>query len=289
MRHQFLLMLMLVGLLLITVACADAPPARVMASQMPAVKRTARKATPTLPAIHVTPAPVARVPAGLVNTLFYHGTENRKEVALSFDDGPDITYTPQILSILSQFNLRATFFNIGQHVLAYPQITRAVYAAGHTIGNHSWNHPLLTALRPLQVLWEMQYTNQVIQQTIGIKPTLMRPPYGAIDRMVHIQIENAGLLPILWNVDSEDWKRQGVTTIVQTTLRETQNGSIILMHDGGGDRSQTVAALPRIIQALEQRGYTIVPMQQLLDHHADAPSNPAATPTVQRTTRLTGD
>ncbi|GCE23285.1 polysaccharide deacetylase family protein [Dictyobacter kobayashii] len=295
MRHQFSLMLMLVGLLLITVACADIPSAHLLASQPMSFAPDALKATPTAlppPKTQATPAPSTRVPAGLIDALFYHGSESHKEVALTFDDGPDITYTPEILAILSQYNLRATFFNIGQHVLAYPQITKAVYAAGHTIGNHSWNHPQLTALGPAQVLWQMEYTNQIIQQTIGIRPTLMRPPYGAINHMAHIQIENAGLLPIMWNVDSEDWKLQGVSSIVQTTLRETRNGSIILMHDGGGNRTQTVAALPLIIQALEQRGYTIVPMQQLLDHYNDGANNtatPTVTPTVMPDVKAVGD
>ncbi|GLV55835.1 hypothetical protein KDH_26790 [Dictyobacter sp. S3.2.2.5] len=273
MPRQFLLTCMLCALLLIPVACTDAPSTRVQARQFPSATSNILKVTPTPPKVHVTPAPVTKVPPGLVHALFHHGTKSRKEVAFTFDDGPNITYTPQILAILRQFNLHATFFAIGQHILAYPHITKAVYAAGHTIGNHSWSHPLLTALKPMQVLWQMEYTNQVIQQTIGIKPTLMRPPYGAINRMSHIQIENTGLLPVLWNVDSEDWKHLGVHTIVQTTLQETRNGSIILMHDGGGDRSQTVAALPLIIRLLEQRGYSIVPMQQLLDHYADAPND----------------
>lgn len=272
MRHQFALMLMLVGLLLIIAACAGTTSAHLLASQPISFAPDTRKAMPTpasQPGATSTPAPGVKVPPGLVNALIFHGSERRKEVVLTFDDGPDITYTPKILAILSQYHLHATFFNIGQRVLAYPQITREVYAAGHTIGNHSWSHPPLTALGPAWVLWQMEHTNQIIQQTIGIRPTLMRPPYEAINRMVRIQVKRTGLLPIMGDVDSKDWQRRGVTTIVQTTLSETRNGSIIVMHDGGGNRIQTVMALPLIIQALEQRGYTIVPIQQLLDHYAD--------------------
>ncbi|GCF07618.1 polysaccharide deacetylase family protein [Dictyobacter arantiisoli] len=266
-------------LLLSMMSCADQPSGHLLTTNAIPYAPDALKATPT-PRPTPTPAPVPTmvpaIPSALTYSLFYHGNEQRKEIALSFDDGPSITYTPQILRILRQFHLHATFFNIGQNVLQYPQITKEVYAEGNVIGNHSWNHPDLTTLSPVQVLWQMTYTNQIIQQTIGTKPLLMRPPYGAINRPAHIQIENAGLLPILWNVDTEDWKRAGVASIVANVMNETKNGSIILMHDGGGDRTQTIAALPIIITNLEQQGYQIVPMQELLNHAEDV-----STPTIQ--------
>ncbi|GHO86436.1 polysaccharide deacetylase family protein [Dictyobacter formicarum] len=224
MRHRFALMLMLIGLLVITVTRADTTSAHLLAGRPVPFASDARKAKPTLepqPGAPSTPASSVKV-TGLVNTLFFHGSESRKEVALTFDDGPDITYTPEILTTLSQYHLHATFFMIGQHVLAYPQITRRIYAAGHIIGNHSWSHLRLTAISPAQVLWQMEHTNQIIQQTIGIKPTLMRPPYEAINRMVRIQIAKAGLVPTIGDVDSKDWQRPGVATIVQTTLSKTQ-------------------------------------------------------------------
>lgn len=285
MLHRFILMLVLVGLLTITVACADLPSAHLLVAQPVPYAPDALKATPT-PKPSSTPKPepalTPAIPPSLLYSLFFHGNESRKEVALSFDDGPDINATPKILKILRQYNLRATFFSIGQHVEAYPQITREVYAEGHTIGNHSWNHPDLTTLSPDQVSWQLDYTSQIIQKTIGIKPLLMRPPYGAINRLAHIQIENAGMLPVLWNVDTEDWKLAGVDSIVQKAMSEVKNGSIILMHDGGGERSQTIAALPIIITKLQHQGYKIVSMQQLLNHYGDtATLNPTVTPTIQ--------
>ncbi|GCE08908.1 polysaccharide deacetylase family protein [Dictyobacter aurantiacus] len=259
MRYRFALIL--IGLLFTTMSFTGSSSVHLPAGQ----PVTIVSAIPRLGA-HLAPVPGIAILAKQAHPLLCHSSGHQKKVTLTFDDGPDVTYTPEILTILNQYHLHATFFNLGQNVQAHPQVTRMVYAAGHTIGNHSWNHTRLTALSPTGVMWQLESTNHIIQQTIGIKPTLMRPPYNSINNMVRMQIEKAGLQPVLGDVDSLDWQRPGVNVIVQTTLRETGNTSIIVMHDGGGDRTQTVGALPLIIQALEQRGYAIVPIQQLSGH-----------------------
>ncbi len=178
-------------------------------------------------------------------------------VALTFDDGPS-TFTPQILNVLQHSGTRATFFEIGQQVQASPNLTQEVYQAGDVIGNHSWSHPNLTLLTPSQVQGQLSRTSAAIQQATGVSPTLFRPPYGATNATVNATAEQLGLRPVLWNVDSLDWERPGVNAIVRNVLSTTSNGSIVVMHDGGGDRSETVQALPQIIANLQQRGFVFV-------------------------------
>jgi peptidoglycan-N-acetylglucosamine deacetylase len=178
-------------------------------------------------------------------------------IALTFDDGPS-AFTPQILNVLQQDGVHATFFCIGQQVQARPSLVRETFQAGDVIGNHTWNHPNLTLLTPSQVRWQLSRTSATIQQATGVSPTLFRPPYGAMNAAVRATAEQIGLHPVLWNVDSLDWQRPGVTAIVSNVLKDARRGSIVLMHDGGGDRSETVQALPQIINSLRQRGFAFV-------------------------------
>ena len=178
-------------------------------------------------------------------------------IALTFDDGPS-TFTLRILSVLQQEGVRATFFEIGHQVQASPSLAREVSQAGDVIGNHTWNHPNLTLLAPSQVRWQLSRTSAVILRVTGVSPRLFRPPYGAINATVREIARQLGLRPVLWSVDSLDWERPGVATIVSNVLNNARSGSIVLMHDGGGDRSETVQALPNIINGLRQRGFIFV-------------------------------
>jgi peptidoglycan/xylan/chitin deacetylase (PgdA/CDA1 family) len=198
--------------------------------------------------------------------IVYHGNSSLPEVALTFDDGPSLYYTPQVLSILRQYGVHATFFTIGENVRLYPELVQQEYNAGHIIGNHSWDHPDLTQRSGASVTSELSRTCDVIQQTIGIRPTLFRPPYGAINAQVGFQASQLGLTSIVWSVDTRDWDQPHSTEsiIINNVLNEVGNGGIILMHDAGGNRSRTIAALPKIITALWQRGYRLVTIPQLL-------------------------
>jgi peptidoglycan-N-acetylglucosamine deacetylase len=172
----------------------------------------------------------------------------KRTVYLTFDDGPS-QYTPAILKILRATNSTATFFELGFRQAEHPAVAAQVRAEGSSVGNHTYNHPDLTSLKPNEIRWQL---------THGPHGRCMRPPYGATDPSVRRIITQQGLREVLWSIDTLDWSRPGITKIVKAaTGTGVRGGSIVLMHDGGGDRSQTVAALPKIIHTLQQRGYVI--------------------------------
>jgi len=209
------------------------------------------------------------------NHLLYNGNTFLPEIALTFDDGPNPYYTPQILNILQKYNVKATFFCIGRLVAAYPALVKQEYAAGHTIGNHSWSHPNLALLAPASIQFQISKTSDAIEAAIGGQPTFFRPPYGRMSVQELTQVYHDGLTTVLWNDEGQDWARPGVNVIIQRILRLARNGAIILMHDGGGDRSQTAAALPFIIIGLRQRGFQLVTIQQMtmdLQQHTGVPT-----------------
>jgi peptidoglycan/xylan/chitin deacetylase (PgdA/CDA1 family) len=188
-------------------------------------------------------------------------------VALTFDDGPNPVFTPQIERILQRYKVSATFFCIGEQVQLYPGLVQRMYRAGEEIGNHTWSHPDLTRLSADAIQWQLRSASVAIQQAIGVSPIHFRPPYGATNRQVQRIASQLGMLQILWTIDTRDWQRPGVGTIVSTVLTHARNGSIIILHDGGGDRSETVQALPQIIVGLRQHRFTFVTMKQLLGNH----------------------
>ena len=176
-------------------------------------------------------------------------------VAVTFDDGPDPRYTPQILAILARAHTPATFFMVGRQAATHPQLVRQVAQAGQAIGGHTWNHVLLDRLPPGRVAAEVDCTDRLLAGLTGRAVRLVRPPDGAYDRRVVDLLAAQDLQLVLWTVDSRDWARPGVGRIVATVTRELGPGAIILFHDGGGDRSQTVAALPQVLGLLHARGY----------------------------------
>ncbi|HEX6484074.1 MAG TPA: polysaccharide deacetylase family protein [Ktedonobacteraceae bacterium] len=212
------------------------------------------------------------IPADLRGSVFFQGSTSLPEVALTFDDGPNAVYTPQILSILEQYGVKATFFCIGEQVPANTRIVQQVYNDGDIIASHTWSHPNLTTLSATSIQAQLHLTSDAIENAIGVHPTLFRPPYGAYNNFVQGQVAQTGLATVMWNVDTRDWTRPGVYSIVNTALATVRNGSIILMHDGGGNRSETVEALPIIIRALHQRGFKLVTMIRLIidTHKLDA-------------------
>jgi peptidoglycan/xylan/chitin deacetylase (PgdA/CDA1 family) len=154
--------------------------------------------------------------------------------------------------------VKATFFMLGAQAQGRPKIAREVAAAGMVIGNHSYNHPDLTKLPAAQLARQIEVAERDIAGATGVHPKYFRPPYGASNAAVRAQLVRDGLKFVQWGVDTEDWKKPGVAAIVSRTLSTVKPGSVILMHDGGGDRSQTIAALPLIITQLRARGYVFV-------------------------------
>ena len=181
--------------------------------------------------------------------------DGHKAIALTIDDGPSPVYTPQVLSLLHRYEITASFSMIGVNVAAYPGVARAVADAGHMIVNHTQHHHNLAFMWPAEVADEMDLATDAIHRATGRVPDMFRAPYGAWSPTVLQRCWRTGMTPLDWSVDPRDWARPGVTTIIRNIMENTRTGSIILEHDGGGNRSQTVAALSVVLPRLLDAGY----------------------------------
>lgn len=180
-------------------------------------------------------------------------------VALTFDDGPNPPCTGAILDVLDRYDVPATFFCVGLQARAHPEELARIAAAGHAVGNHTWSHPLLPDLTPEEGAAQVDRTSEVIASGIGGRPpALFRPPYGVLPHGTAPSHTATAMDAVFWDVDTGDWAMPGPEAIARAVLQQVQPGSIVLMHDGGGDRSQTVAALPMIVEGLLDRGYDLV-------------------------------
>jgi peptidoglycan-N-acetylglucosamine deacetylase len=189
------------------------------------------------------PWPVFRVPEG---------------VALTIDDGPHPQWTPQVLDLLAEQQIQATFFLIGQNVARYPALARRVAEAGHSIGNHSMTHPQpFAALLDADLCAEIDHAQRVIEDATGLSPKVFRAPGGGWSPRVMRTVAERHLVTVDWTVDPRDWKRPGAGHI-QRSLSRARSSQVMLCHDGGGDRSQTVAALASALPALRERGLRFV-------------------------------
>jgi cellulose synthase/poly-beta-1,6-N-acetylglucosamine synthase-like glycosyltransferase/spore germination protein YaaH/peptidoglycan/xylan/chitin deacetylase (PgdA/CDA1 family) len=201
----------------------------------------------------------------------------KKKIALSFDDGPDRRWTPKILDILKEKKVPGIFFVIGDQANRAPDLLKREYNEGHEIGNHTWTHPQFDEISRTQLKWELNLTQRLIESTLGVKSLFFRPPYG-IDHQPEYAEEVAqlpypqelGYIIVGQRIDPDDWrmtedKRQRpAQEIADEVVRQAKNGNIVLLHDGGGERAQTVAALPLIIDQLRARGYQFVSVADLL-------------------------
>jgi peptidoglycan/xylan/chitin deacetylase (PgdA/CDA1 family) len=175
-------------------------------------------------------------------------------VSLTFDDGPS-PYTLEILQILKKFEIKATFFVTGESLSEYPEILKAVVLDGHTVANHTWNHPDITKLSKVDLYKEIHRLNVKIKKLTEQDVKFFRPPYGKITKDHFDMIVDFGLFPVLWDIDTKDWDRSFTEPIERRVMERLKQHNIILMHDGGGPREQTVKALPKIIKRLKQKGY----------------------------------
>ena len=187
------------------------------------------------------------------------------QVALTFDDGPWPYYTEQVLGVLRKYGIHATFFVMGRNAAAHPELVRQEAAAGHEVENHTWNHPYLARLGTDLALQEIAGTAAEVLFLTGRAPRYLRPPYGSVDQAIRLQAASVGEETLLWNVDPRDWALPGTWAIEQNVLAHIQDRAIVLMHDGGGDRSETVAALDALIPRLQALGYRFVTVQQMMD------------------------
>ncbi|MGW2254650.1 polysaccharide deacetylase family protein [Kitasatospora sp. NPDC001660] len=185
----------------------------------------------------------------------YELDPSRRVVALTIDDGPDPRYTPAVLALLQQYGIRATFFLIGENAVEHPGLVREIADRGHHIANHTWTHPDLRHLSEDKVRDELERTSDLLFRTTGRQPTWFRAPGGDwSDVSLRVSAE-LGLRNMAWSVDPRDWARPGTPAIIDCILKDTRPGSIVLNHDGGGDRSQTVAAIKAYLPALIDSGY----------------------------------
>lgn len=189
------------------------------------------------------------------------GDLTKKQVALTFDDGPHPAYTPQILRILKQYNARATFFVVGAQAQKYPDLIRAEVAAGSSVGNHTYDHVSLVKIPPAYVGTEIKACGQILQQITGRAPHLFRPPGGTYDAGVAQMSDALGYTMVLWTDDPGDYASPGADVILNRTLARVNNGAIILLHDGIG---QTIQMLPRLLQSLRANGYETVTVDEML-------------------------
>ncbi|MFD3548073.1 polysaccharide deacetylase family protein [Streptomyces sp. NPDC058655] len=176
-------------------------------------------------------------------------------MALTFDDGPDPRYTPGILDCLARHGVRAVFFVCGEMAAENRDLLRRMVAEGHVIGNHTWTHPLIPKLSRPALLSEIGRTSEVVRQAVGEAPLWFRAPYGAWNRAAFEIGAELGMEPLAWTVDSLDWTEPGTTAIVSRVLKGAAPGVIVLSHDAGGDRSQSVRAVNAYLPQLLARGY----------------------------------
>src|SRR5437764_1132858 len=210
-------------------------------------------------------------------TLYHQGAGGPHQVALTFDDGPDPKWTPQILDILKAYNVKAAYFLVGANAEQYPALVRRIVAEGHEIGNHTYYHPNLALCWPEHVRVDLNATELLLETITGRSTTLFRPPYAAdssptqLSELTPLKIaEDLNYLIVLESIDPQDWSKPGADILLHRQKQVRRDGSIILLHDAGGDRSQTVEALPHILDYLKTRGDTVVPLSTLLGISRDA-------------------
>jgi peptidoglycan-N-acetylglucosamine deacetylase len=210
-------------------------------------------------------------------TLYHQGAGGEHQVAITFDDGPDPRWTPKVLDILKAANVKAAFFLVGVNAERYPALVRRIVNEGHEIGNHTYYHPNLALCWPEHIRLELNATQLLLETITGRATILFRPPYAAdtgptqLSELTPLQIaEDLNYLVVLENIDPQDWAKPGADIILRRVKQQRHDGSVILLHDAGGDRSQTVEALPRILDWLHTRGDTVVPLSSLLGTTRDA-------------------
>jgi peptidoglycan/xylan/chitin deacetylase (PgdA/CDA1 family) len=196
------------------------------------------------------------------------GGSGRKRIAIGFDDGPS-DYTTKVLRVLRRFNSHATFFEIGQETSGRADVMKKIIAQGNEIGNHSLHHEADPSSGSLSE------TNRLIRNATGFRPCDFRPPDGAVNPGLVGRAHAEHMVTVNWDVDPRDWATPGTGAIASNVIQHALNGSIVVMHDGGGPRSQTVAALPTILSHFKHRGYEFVTVTELLGNKFIYPQGPS--------------
>jgi peptidoglycan/xylan/chitin deacetylase (PgdA/CDA1 family) len=183
-------------------------------------------------------------------------------IALTFDDGPDPVYTPKVLATLARYNVPATFFVLGRHADAHPDLVRQIVAAGHAVGSHSYSHTILRWVGAGEIAAELERTDDALVRAAGVRTRLFRHPGGMQGVLLPFSTKARGWQVVVWSVDPRDYAHPGAEEIARRVLAESHSGAIVLLHDGSPEgnesRAQTVEALPAILEGLRDRGYRFV-------------------------------
>ena len=188
----------------------------------------------------------------------------KKQIALTFDDGPHPTLTPKILEILARYHVQATFFMIGQNVLNYPEAARGVINSGHEVGNHTFTHPHIARLSEQTIFEEIGRCEDALEELCEYRPHILRTPQGALTPSLEKCLLEDDYILVLWSLDTRDWDNKSTDAIVRSVLDGVKAGDIILMHDYIGYNSKTPEALEKIIPELLSLGYEFVTVSELL-------------------------
>jgi peptidoglycan/xylan/chitin deacetylase (PgdA/CDA1 family) len=196
-----------------------------------------------------------------------------RQLALTYDDGPNDPHTLRLLEVLAKHSVRATFFLIGRYVQQRPEIVREIAQAGHIVGNHSFTHPLLTFKSETEIKQQLSECRAALQDVISEPSNLFRPPFGGRRPAVLRVAASLGLEPILWSVTGYDWNAPPARVIERKVANQIRGGDVILLHDGGhkqwgADRSQTVIATDRLIRRCKAEGYEFVTIPQMMTESA---------------------
>ncbi len=243
------------GFLVVTAVAAGAIAAQAMTGPHPqsndrAAAHSTARTQAAKPAGRQGVRPAAQAPAttkkNKIKTNVRNNSKSRNVIFLTFDDGPSEAYTPAVLKLLAKYHAKATFFELGLQIDEFPHLVPQVKAAGHRIGDHTYDHKTLTSLPVDKVRWEMEH---------GPKSKCFRPPGRETNPQIVALAASYGMRQVLWTVDTKDWSKPGTAAIENAILTGARPGAVILLHDGGGDRSQTIEALTHTLPKLIQRGY----------------------------------
>ncbi len=205
------------------------------------------------------------LPVGAARIIYsFAGGTEKPRVALTFDDGPHPRYTPEILDILKEYGVTATFFAVGSNAENYPELVQRIRAEGHELGNHTHNHFHVAKLTREALCKDIDSCRDVLERITGTRVRLFRPPEGVCTEDIKSYCDREGLTIVLWSVDTRDWAHTPVGEICENVKTNVKDGSIILMHDFIGKNSPTPAALRRIIPMLQELGYELVSISQLM-------------------------
>jgi peptidoglycan/xylan/chitin deacetylase (PgdA/CDA1 family) len=207
---------------------------------------------------------------GATFTGVNHGS---RQIALTYDDGPNDPYTLRLVEVLEKYSVKATFFMLGRHVALLPRVAQAVAAQGHAIGNHTYAHPNLIFASLGQLRAQVRSCERVLRETVGEHAQLFRPPHGGRRPDVLRLVRRMGYVPVMWSVSSYDWRAQTPAELEARVARRVRGGDVILMHDGGHlglgmDRSATVAATGSLIRRYQGEGYQFVTIPEMMSRAA---------------------